>query len=1191
MSISVQCSACHAKFQAKPEWVGRKTKCPKCAAETVVTAAMPTAKRIETPSAAVKAVEAAPAVPVAPPATAELGAISIDTQIKTSKRRPKESAKQGEPTSAPIGFRRGAVLFVGGGAIVAGLVCLGVWLKLRDGAKSPSNESAPTVAAASDAQNISTAADTTAEPTPVASPTPTAQAAPVAEELADVVERIKPGIVLFTVRDAKGEELGLGTGFIVSPNGLAVTNHHVVAGGSQITAGLSNGSTVDVRGIVTTDEERDLAVVQLGTPQGLYTPLRFADEVTLRQGAKVIAVGHPRGLEFTVTEGIISAVRTTAELPADAREFLDAPVDQQWIQTTAAISGGNSGGPLMLPDGRVIGINTWVAGGENLGFAGHVRHVKDTLSRVGPRPSFQNVAAYNKAHGGLKRAEADMSEALAVGLPKVFAEAEAIDWQATTEENIEKIEIFTGGVTLARSRGSATQEIEELGAQLAGRMWDYVRHVERLNAFAVDSLADGSRTAMLYGRISSVDPEDGRRFRLTLAGRAIEMTVAELQQPKPPHRVGDRVVVFGVVPEQKDQTSVPTIVAGLVENTTWSEPPSHAALREAADLLSANQNLDQVRKIISNLYDGLAQVSGNPDADDNRKRHRITMNRYGHRLDAVQLPASTGKPDDDLAFFFSVPPDAVEDWGIASAEGIVSSGFFESYELTDYKPSGAAWPADNLCRFQRLSGTHLKNSTKHFVWFKFRDSKPVDVHISAVYRRSTSIDPGSDGVIATMMYPPAPPTATRRLAQRLLHGGNTTAVASNTRPAGSNPSAPFRSASASSSGSTSAAAPEGSGPTFSRIDLPGYKPEEMSQWIDVATAAGGSTLDLINPDQPAYSAIAAFEVEPGAAAGSDWNIVAVTKSKARTPVATLKLEAGKLKFRWVGGITRAQGGPLRNCVLRITNAGRHQAVVLRTVRREPALRIDLIKDLIRVDVGEDLPAEAGLQLAVDALEGAANIPSAPLPKTGMRVATFYVLKEADADVPGARLRAVLWNAGRKPEVIIRPELTPVASVENLAAMELSKGTTGPKGAAAPESFDPTISNDVRFLPFTVSALSRMKQELRSRVAAGNLQMLNDDLAVRTKSSQIASYNGFVGTAEEIDLVQARIARLQNEIIQLRNRIATTKEMVAQGEVQLAAFPPLEAGKSLSSTAQLHLRVVYWAGEYEIPLLQVGGPSW
>ena len=83
----------------------------------------------------------------------------------------------------------------------------------------------------------------------------------------------------------------------------------------------------------------------------------------------MIAIGHPQGFKFTTTTGIISAVHTTAELPDPYREAIRAPAEQVWIQTNAAISGGNSGGPLLNRAGEVIGINTWVAAGQNLGFA------------------------------------------------------------------------------------------------------------------------------------------------------------------------------------------------------------------------------------------------------------------------------------------------------------------------------------------------------------------------------------------------------------------------------------------------------------------------------------------------------------------------------------------------------------------------------------------------------------------------------------------------------------------------------------------------------------------------------------------------------------------------------------------------------------------------------------------------------
>jgi peroxiredoxin len=95
----------------------------------------------------------------------------------------------------------------------------------------------------------------------------------------------------------------------------------------------------------------------------------------IAQGQDVIAVGHPQGFRFVTTTGIVSAIHRQDDLPDESQAYIVAPDDNTWIQTTAAISGGNSGGPLLDSDGNVIGINTWVAWGENMGFAGHVKHL------------------------------------------------------------------------------------------------------------------------------------------------------------------------------------------------------------------------------------------------------------------------------------------------------------------------------------------------------------------------------------------------------------------------------------------------------------------------------------------------------------------------------------------------------------------------------------------------------------------------------------------------------------------------------------------------------------------------------------------------------------------------------------------------------------------------------------------------
>src|SRR5437763_1255771 len=126
----------------------------------------------------------------------------------------------------------------------------------------------------------------------------------------------------------------------------------------------------------------DVAVVEMDTvPDGLK-PLPLAATPLPRQGGSVIAIGHPQGLSFTVTTGIVSAVRTTKELPKELADVTHAPPELHWVQTTAPVSPGNSGGPLLNDDGQVIGINTWVSvKGQNLNFAVHVGHMMELLEK------------------------------------------------------------------------------------------------------------------------------------------------------------------------------------------------------------------------------------------------------------------------------------------------------------------------------------------------------------------------------------------------------------------------------------------------------------------------------------------------------------------------------------------------------------------------------------------------------------------------------------------------------------------------------------------------------------------------------------------------------------------------------------------------------------------------------------------
>jgi serine protease Do len=158
---------------------------------------------------------------------------------------------------------------------------------------------------------------------------------------------------------------GSGTGFVVDKNGYVLTNFHVVENADRIKVKVV-GDDSDYRGrVVGFDKETDLAVVKIDANHPL-TPVQIGNSDSVQVGDWVIAIGSPFGLQATVTAGIISAQRTSRDLPG-ANSF------QNFLQTDAAINPGNSGGPLLNIRGEVIGVNTMIAtrGGsyEGVGFA------------------------------------------------------------------------------------------------------------------------------------------------------------------------------------------------------------------------------------------------------------------------------------------------------------------------------------------------------------------------------------------------------------------------------------------------------------------------------------------------------------------------------------------------------------------------------------------------------------------------------------------------------------------------------------------------------------------------------------------------------------------------------------------------------------------------------------------------------
>lgn len=256
-------------------------------------------------------------------------------------------------------------------------------------ADTPSSRGAPQAAPATESPSTQSRG---AQPPAGQPPAGQASAAPSTTAL---IQQIEPSVLVVQVTLERGG--GIGSGFPLDDQGTFVTNYHVIEGAKSAKIKIHD-KTFDVKGYLAISPGKDLAILRADLGSTPVSPLKLA-AAKPQKGETVLTFGAPLGFDSTVSNGIVSAVRTGNELRDIFKRMSggrDAYVEDEhydldavWVQITAPISGGNSGGPLVNLRGEVVGLNTWgVVGGQNLNFAISAEHIQKLLatSQSGVQP-------------------------------------------------------------------------------------------------------------------------------------------------------------------------------------------------------------------------------------------------------------------------------------------------------------------------------------------------------------------------------------------------------------------------------------------------------------------------------------------------------------------------------------------------------------------------------------------------------------------------------------------------------------------------------------------------------------------------------------------------------------------------------------------------------------------------------------
>ena len=228
---------------------------------------------------------------------------------------------------------------------------------------------------------------------------------------------VSPAVVRVVVQSSGRRSVGQGSGFIISPDGWVITNYHVIEGADTATVVLADYTDLLVAGVGAIDRQSDLALLKV---IGRDLPcLMVSTKPPPPVGQKVFAIGSPEGLMNTLSEGLISGHRVQDGVPV--------------VQTTAPVSHGSSGGPLLTAEGLVVGVTSRIrAGGQNLNFAVPAERVQDLLRKQGkmiPLAKLRGdplkravVVQLDQAWKAMEKKDWDRAEAILKPLASVYTD-------------------------------------------------------------------------------------------------------------------------------------------------------------------------------------------------------------------------------------------------------------------------------------------------------------------------------------------------------------------------------------------------------------------------------------------------------------------------------------------------------------------------------------------------------------------------------------------------------------------------------------------------------------------------------------------------------------------------------------------------------------------------------------------------